>query len=523
MYLNPKRFSLLAVLLSATVVSAAFGQTAAETAYRAANDLMVDERWAEAQAAFERFVAANRSHELADDAAFWACFSREQRSAVSEETFKCYESFLASYGSSRYADDARANMLVVAQGLARGGNPKYEAYIKSMRSNGDQEVAMAALYALGDMGDAEAVETLRRLYSQADDPAMRRKIVHVLADAETPEVFNHLREIAMSDASVDVAKAAVYALSDFDDEQAVSTALSSVLDSDRPVEVRKAALYALADVETTASLERLTAVALSDTDPELTKAATYALGDLEVTGVAASLQRILRNARSTETKKAALYALADHDDASVVTTLSAAARDLTDPELQKAAVYALGDIEQPGVVAALQAIYRSTTASEVKKAVMYSLADTEGGDAGAARTFLGEVAMSNTDVEAAKAAVYALEDMTSGDTSVLLNILRNAPLLEVRKAALYQIADDPSEEATRTLADVLSDDASVELRKAAAYALAETGSDAVVPALVQAARSDASTEVRKAAVRALGEIGTEAAENALLQIISGGN
>ncbi len=517
-----KHCALLVAVAVIAGVRPSSAQNAADAAYKAANDLMVNEQWSEAQAAFARFSANYSDHDLADDAAFWACFSQQQRAAVSEATYRCYESFVEDYRRSRYADDARSKMITVAQGLARAGNREYEAVVQSLRENDDREVAMAALYALGDMGDAEAVATLQRLYDSATDPGMRRRIVHVLGDAETPEVFARLKSIALNDPSADVAKAAVYALGDFDDEAAASAALAEILASGAPVEVRKAAVYGMSDLEGDAAAESLSRLALGADEPELAKAATYALGDVEGPQVASRLMNILRNAQSVEVRKAALYALSDHDAQDVVPLLTSVATDMQEPELQKAAVYALADVESAGVAAALRSIYASAATTEVRKAVLYAMGDVAENDGASAVQFLSDVAMSNEDPDVAKAAVYALEDHAT-DNDLLVNILRNAPLMEVRKAVLYQLADDGSANAAAMLVSVLRDDESAELRKAAAYSLGDSGTDEAIPVLKTAAMSDPSREVRKAAVRALGEIGSPAAQEALLEILGGGN
>ena len=52
------------------------------------------------------------------------------------------------------------------------------------------------------------------------------------------------------------------------------------------------------------------------------------------------------------------------------------------------------------------------------------------------------------------------------------------------------------------------------------YHLEDTDQDASVPILIEIIKDDPSMDVRKAAIRTLGEIGTPEARNALMEILN---
>ena len=48
-------------------------------------------------------------------------------------------------------------MVRIGQQLAKNGQPGYQARLDQLKQNADQEVALAALYALRNIGDDEAL------------------------------------------------------------------------------------------------------------------------------------------------------------------------------------------------------------------------------------------------------------------------------------------------------------------------------------------------------------------------------
>ncbi len=66
-------------------------------------------------------------------------------------------------------------MVRVGRELARTGKPEYETVVKSMEADGDEDVRLAALYALQNMGDAEALKTLISLYDKSEGAKLKAR------------------------------------------------------------------------------------------------------------------------------------------------------------------------------------------------------------------------------------------------------------------------------------------------------------------------------------------------------------
>jgi len=511
-----KRLSLLLILVLLCAPQRSRAQAA--EAYQKANDLMLDEKWGQAETAFSDYIAGYPKSKRIDDARFWMCYAKEQQDPVSEAAFACYKGFVQRYSRSNYADEARANLIGVGQRLAKAGRPGYRSQIERYRRQDNDEVALAALYALRNIGDDEALTAMLDAYDRGGTE-LRKKIVYMLADFDVPEVTAKLIKIAMNDSSVEVQKSAVYALGNVDRETEVSKALSEILASKANVEVRKAALYAMGNTESNDIIPTLAQTAKSDPNAELAKTAAYALGNIDGEASSKALQSIMLEARSREARKAALYALGNRDGTTALTFLQAAAVNQDDPEIQKAAVYAIGNMDGVKATGALREIFDKAKSREVKKAVLYAMSNQD--DEKATRAFFMHTAINSADAEIGKAAVYALSNTLDEEIGPMREIITKAKLGEVRKAALYQVGNEGNEEAVGVLAEMLTSENDPSIRRAVVYALGETESDAAVDALEAVIEGDASTEVKKAAVQALGHIGTPRAKKAILKILGG--
>lgn len=492
-------------------------QDRADAAYQEANRLMMDEKWPEAAAAFEAYLSAYPRSRRADDAAFWRCYALEKQAPVSEDVYDCYEQFIARHRRSAYVDDARGNLIAVGQRLAKAGHPGYAERIRSMKQSGEDEVTLAALYALQDIGDEEALGTLLEVLDGSGEK-VRKRIVYMLADFDAGEVLERLTSIALNDPSVEVRRSAVYALGNREDDPGLGAALDRILTTSTDPEVRKAALYAMANAETPGVAEAMKAVALSDGDRELAVAATYALGNLETEAAGKALLAILQKAAFKDARRAALYAIGNREDPESLSVLIDLLPDLDEPELQKAALYAISNREEDSATEALLSVYGQFDDPSLKKALIYALGN-RGGEK--VLSFLKSKATGGEDPELAKAAVYALSDREVG-MDFWVEVIRNSPSREVRGAAIHKIGESEDPEGVRVLGKLLSEEKDPDVRRQAVYALGEREGDDVVPVLVEVIKNDASTRVRTAAVQALGNIGTPRAKAALLEILKGG-
>jgi len=287
---------LLPVLLlagAAAVLAFRTGPEQSEDAkvYQAAYTLVLQEKWDEAAKSLDAFLAKYPKSGWADDARFWRCHVLEEQGRR-EEAFRCYQEFLKSYPASEWADDARSNLVNLGRELARTGKPEYKALIKSLGGAEEEDVAIAALYALKDMGDENAVETLVGLYDVKSPARLRERIISVLEDAENPKARAKLMEIARIDPSLDIRQEAIRAL-DPDSGAEVVKFLKDLVAGAASAEIKEAALSVLADADAP-DLAYLKGVALSAKDEDLAREAIQGLGESESPAARAALQEVMR-------------------------------------------------------------------------------------------------------------------------------------------------------------------------------------------------------------------------------------
>ncbi|HEY4491145.1 MAG TPA: tetratricopeptide repeat protein, partial [Acidobacteriota bacterium] len=110
---------LMSILLSVAVCQAVGKEE--QDKYYAAYNMILDEKYAEAIQAFEKFRKEFPNSDKGDDAFFWICLAREKSGLSAEEAAKCYQNFIAAYPESDYADDATENLVRIAHQLVKKG------------------------------------------------------------------------------------------------------------------------------------------------------------------------------------------------------------------------------------------------------------------------------------------------------------------------------------------------------------------------------------------------------------------
>ena len=88
-------------------------------AYKQAYALVLEEKWAPAKTAMDDLIRQFPKSAWVDDARFWSCYAMEKTGQAPETVFKCYQKFVGENPGSEWADDAKSNMIRLAQGLAK--------------------------------------------------------------------------------------------------------------------------------------------------------------------------------------------------------------------------------------------------------------------------------------------------------------------------------------------------------------------------------------------------------------------
>jgi HEAT repeat protein len=230
----------------------------------------------------------------------------------------------------------------------------------------------------------EAVSFLAGILNGNESDELRKSAAYGLGNQRAESAHRALREAAFSEGNEEVARATVYAIGNLELDAATATLQDVVELARRPVEIRKAALYALGNRDERAALGTLRGIALSDHPAELQKAATYAIGNLDIDGAVDALADILLRAPDVEVRKAALYAIGNLDTADAPLFLKKTALSSDSEELAKAAVYAMGNALDDNNVDALLDVLREAGSIEVRKAAVYAVGNADGSAAVAA-------------------------------------------------------------------------------------------------------------------------------------------
>ncbi|MFB3132468.1 MAG: HEAT repeat domain-containing protein, partial [Rhodothermales bacterium] len=268
---RPGRLALMALLLWLALPVMTQAQDRAAEAYQKAYELVLDENWSQANDALQDFMDQFSRSNWADDAQFWWCYVQEKTGRFDEDAFDCYQDFVEDYSRSKYADDARSNMVRLAQRLARSGKREYLAVIESMQQEGDEEVKLAALDALWQMGDERALEAILDLYDSSGSEPFRKKIVFALSQFDDPKAAEKLKDIALQDPNPNIRKEAIFWISQRGDADVIPL-LEEIAKADDSYEVQKQIIFAYSQLGRD-GVPQLIRLARGHSDPDIQKEA----------------------------------------------------------------------------------------------------------------------------------------------------------------------------------------------------------------------------------------------------------
>lgn len=313
-------------------------------AYRQGYNLILDEDWAGATAAFSQLLERHPDSDWADDAAFWRCYARQQLEHPAAEVFACYDGMLERYPDSEWEDDARRAMVRLAQQLDRQGRPEYRQKVSDFGQSEDGDRLLAILVALGEIGDERSVSILLERLDGTRDEHLRASIVEVLEDVDSPRVLAKLKSLLASDPSERVRLAALETLADHDSFDSVELMKSIALDPKQPIRLRVEALEAYGDDRPAGVVTLLEELALGE-NGELAMEAIDEIGDLENAEALEILTRLLDRIPDFERRREIVDALGDFELEGAVAVLLEIARGDPDPRIRREATESLGDVE----------------------------------------------------------------------------------------------------------------------------------------------------------------------------------
>ncbi len=321
-------------------------------AYRRGYNLILDENWQGAIAAFDELIQRHPASDWVDDAAFWRCYARQQLDEAAAELFDCYERLLERYPSSEWQDDARRAMVRLAQKLDREGRPEYREKVRDFGQDENTDRLLAILVALGEIGDERSVRVILERLESTEDEQLRARIVEALEDIESDLALEKLQALLRDDPSELVRRAALETLADHDDFDSAPLLRGIINDPDQPLILRLEALDNLGNDEPPGLLHFLKEIAVGENE-DLALEAIDEIGNVEIEEAVQVLAEIMATSPSYERRIEVLDSLEDLEYDSATRALLEVARNDPDPRIRREATQSLGEMETEGARDAL--------------------------------------------------------------------------------------------------------------------------------------------------------------------------
>lgn len=124
--------------------------------------------------------------------------------------------------------------------------------------------------------------------------------------------------------------------------------------------------------------------------------------------------------------------------------------------------------------------------------------------------------------EVRKQAVFGISRIdTPPAEDLLIDLARNLEDHETREQAIFWLGQKASEKAVAGLSEIVENDPDVEIQKKAVFAISQLPEDEGVPRLIDIARTHRNPKVRQNAIFWLGESGDPRAVDVLVEIVRG--
>ncbi len=482
---------MLAYLLSTWGQYVQADPNATETqAYQDAYNYILEENWKKGLTAFKNFTEQYKKSPYFDDALFWHCFALEKTGAECEDVFKCYQDFIKAHPKSKWADDAKRNLIAVGKKLSEMGKKEYGAIIRTMQDSVNKEIALIAISALRNIGNERALEALVSLYDKTQHRAVREEIIFAVSQFKSPKVLQGLKKIVKEDPDRHMREKALFWLSQKTQSKEVIQLMEHVALNDPNQEVREKAVFALSQIRKGKGIGALKRIAGTTKNAAVRKEAVFWLG---------------QQARSAD----------------VIQFLEAIVKNDSDPQVRERALHALAHQapENLGIPALINLVKTHSDKTVRKKAVFWigQKAKSE-----QAIRCLETVALKDTVGEIRKTALLALSQAPDGrGVEALKKIGGTANDAATRKDAVFWIGQQAkSDDVIQFLENVVREDSDPEVRKHALTALVHAPQNLGVPALISLAKSHPDNAIRREAIFWLGESKDSRAMEALVEIVN---
>lgn len=480
---------LISVILSNfNLIYSAAMEEEADKIYQKAYNLVLDKKWNEASDLFQTLIEKYPQSAWVDDARFWKCYATEKYQTSLEKAYECYESFIEKYPSSKWVNDAKTNMLRLAQELVKQGKSDYKAYAESMKTNEDEEIAMAALYALQARGDARAFNAIMSLYDKTTDPQRLRKLIYLIGTFNTAESNKKMLQIAKDDKHPELRADAMFWLGQQSPTRETVQFLKDRVMSDPDPQVQEKALFSLSQLEDAALLDFFCDIAKNHKDKRIRLNSIFWIGQNSASDKAVEiLQNLAFNDADEEIQRRAMFSISQVSETKALPILMKIAQNTSRPKLREEAIFWIAQRgKSPEVIHFLRDLINNDQNIQIQKKALFSLTQIHG--------------------------VVTAEE--------LLKIAKSHKNAEIRQDAIFWLGQQAeSPELVKALKDFVNADNDPQVQEKALFALTQLKGNQGVPHIIEIAKNHKNIEIRKKAIFWLGQVKSEEAAKALEEIL----
>lgn len=482
---------LVLVLISVGNFRPLFSVTLEEDAdqlYQQAYNLILDKKWQAASDLFQTLIDQYPQSNWVDDARFWKCFATEKLQSSLEKAYQCYEGFIEKYPASKWVKDAKTNMLRLAQELAQQGKTEYQTLAAAFQTDENDEIAMAALFALQHRGDARAYTALESIFDKTTDVKRRKKMIYMFGTFDSPQSQQKLLTIAQKDQNTELRSEAMFWLGQQHPTKETTEFLKDRVYHDPDAAVQKKALFSLSQIEGATTTQFLIEIAKKHPDQQIREEAIFWIGQKAPADQAlAALQDFALNDASEAIQNKAIFSLSQISKEKALPVLMKIAKDKAKPNLREQAIFWISQTDDsPEVV-----------------------------------NFLKDLVDQDPDLKIQKKALFALTQLHDSATEKeLLKIAKTHKSIEVREEAIFWLGQAATtSEIIQAIRDLALNAAEPEVQEKAVFALSQAPDNKGLPYLIEIARKHKNTATRKKAIFWLGQSNDEAAMKAIEEIL----
>ena len=282
-------------------------QDADSKAYRKAYKLILEKKWEEALKAMQEFVKDYPKSSRVSSAEYWTCYACEKLDYPLIEVFDKYDIFVKKYPGSRWADDARSNMIRIGMILSETGRKEYLTKVIELREDNNEIIALTALYALGTKNEKKTLPVVIDMYNKTENSDIRRQIVNILIRFESEPAANKLLEIARFDKDPMIRKTAISFVKSKKPEETLEIIKDIIWNSDDK-ELQKNVVYYLSSFKGRKYKFFLHEIIKSHKDPYVRSVAINILSDetAKNSEILKTLENIILNEENIELVPASL-------------------------------------------------------------------------------------------------------------------------------------------------------------------------------------------------------------------------